>query len=124
MSVGEVRKQWSASQPANAIVIQFSARLAYNRNGIRYVALGLGLGDESGEITTNPVADAAEGEVEIVSLALKYDINNWRIFFDVNNLTDENSAHKFFGSDGTVLRFDELENVGRSYVLGLSWSME
>ena len=101
----------------------YSARLAYNRNGIQYRSLGLDINND-GEVTDDPNEDEAVGVEYSVSLALKYNINNFTIFFDVNNLTDEPSAYRFFGSDGNQPRFSEIENVGRSFILGVNWTME
>ena len=74
-------------------------------------------------MTDAPVEDVAIDSEETVDLAVQYHINNFTIFFDVNNLTDEVSAGEFLGSDGTFKRFNEVEGVGRTFVLGLNWSM-
>ena len=99
----------------------FSARLAYNRNGVNYESLGLGV--SGGEVVDDPVEDTALDVEKTVDLAVQYHINNFTIFFDINNLTDEDSAGEFLGSTGTIKRFNEVESVGRTYVLGLSWTM-
>ncbi len=99
----------------------FSVRLAYNRNGVNYESLGLGV--SGGVVVDDPVEDVALDVEKTVDLAVQYHINNFTIFFDINNLTDEDSAGEFLGSDGTIKRFNELESVGRTYVLGLNWSM-
>ncbi len=100
----------------------FSARLAYNRNGVNYESLGLGV--SGGAVVDDPVEDVALDVEKTMDLAVQYHINNFTIFFDINNLTDEDSAGEFLGSDGTIKRFNEVESVGRTYVLGLQWTME
>ncbi len=100
----------------------FSARLAYNRNGVTYELLGLGIDD--GAIEDAPADDRGRDVEETIDLALQYSINDqFRLFLDVNNLTDEDSLRRFLGSSGTVERFDELEYGGRTVVLGLKWEL-
>ena len=43
------------------------------------------------------------------------------MFFDVQNLTEEDSRNFFFGSQ-SLRRFNELEFRGRSFNLGVRWS--
>ena len=100
----------------------FSARVAYNRNGITYETLGLNIDD--GDVVDSPLDDRARDVEESYDLAVQYEFGEFKLFFDVRNFTDEISARRFFGSGGTVKRFQELEAGGRSYILGLEWTME
>jgi TonB-dependent receptor len=99
----------------------FSARLAWNRNGVNYEDLGLGI--SGGVVTDDPVEDVAIDAEETMDLALQYHLSDFTLFFDITNLTDEVSAGEFLGSTGTFKRFNEVEAVGRTFVLGVNWSL-
>jgi TonB-dependent receptor len=99
----------------------FSARLAWNRNGVNYEELGLGI--SGGVVTDDPVEDVAIGAEQTMDLAIQYHFSDFTLFFDVTNLTDEDSAAEFLGSTNTFKRFNEVESVGRTFVLGVNWSL-
>ncbi|MGK2927737.1 MAG: TonB-dependent receptor [Lysobacterales bacterium] len=102
----------------------WTARLAYNRNGVQYESLGLGV--EDGEVTSNPNDDLGV-DVEFTwdfSFQYRWNLENDDLlvmYFDVQNLTDEYSRNRFLGSE-TLYRFIELEQNGTTYNLGLKWS--
>ena len=102
----------------------FTARLAYNRSGVTYRSIGLSLGDE-GEIEDEPDDDVGIDIEEAWDLALQYRLEMGdgllTVFFDIQNLTDEDSRNLFLGS-ASLRRFAELENGGRSFNLGVRWS--
>lgn len=101
----------------------FTARLAYNRSGVTYRSIGLGL--DGGELEDNPDDDVGIDVEEAWDLALQYrmDLGDGllTVFFDIQNLTDEDSRNFFLGSQ-SLRRFAELENGGRSFNLGVRWS--
>ena len=102
----------------------FTARLAYNRSGVTYRSIGLDIDD--GEVVADPDEDLGIDDEESWDLALQYrrelgDASMLTIFFDVQNLTDEESRNFFLGSE-SLRRFTELEKGGRSYNLGVRWS--
>ena len=101
----------------------FTARLAYNRSGLTYRSIGLGLDD--GELEDNPDDDLGIDVEETWDLALQYrrplGEGLLTVFFDVQNLTEEDSRNFFFGSQ-SLRRFNELEFRGRSFNLGVRWS--
>ena len=101
----------------------FTARLAYNRSGVTYRQIGLGL--DGTELVDNPDDDLGIDVEETWDLALQYrrpiGEGLLTVFFDVQNLTEEDSRNFFFGSE-SLRRFNELEFRGRSYNLGVRWS--
>ncbi len=101
----------------------FTARLAYNRSGVTYRTIGLGLDD--GELVDNPDDDLGIDIEETWDLAMQYrrpiGEGLLTIFFDIQNLTEEDSRNFFLGSE-SLRRFTELEFRGRSYNLGVRWS--
>lgn len=105
-------------------VEQFTARIAYNRNGLTYNSLGLGL--SGGVVTDNRDNDGGVDAEGTYDLALQYrlDMGNtglFKIFFDVVNLTDERTRNRFLGSQ-SLYRQVETEFNGRSFHLGFRWS--
>ena len=98
----------------------FTARLAYNRSGITYRSIGLGL--SGGRVTDDPDEDLGIDVESALDLAIQYrrELNNaglLTVYFDVQNLTDEESRNFFLGSRN-LHRFTELEVGGRSFNLG------
>ncbi len=103
---------------------QFTARVAYNRNGLTYNSLGLGLDD--GAVVDNPDDDEGVNDEYTVDLALQYrhdmgDTGLLTVFFDIQNMTDEVTRNRFLGSQ-SLYRFIEHESNGRSYNLGVRWT--
>ena len=103
----------------------WTARLAYNRSGVQFLSLGLDVDD--GEVVSDPNEDYGNAEEDFWDFAFQYrweldNGNQMTFFFDVQNLTDENARLRFFGS-GNVFRWTETENIGRSYNVGLRWSL-
>jgi TonB-dependent receptor len=105
-------------------VPSFTARIAYNRNGVTYQNLGLTL--VNGNLVDNPNGDLGVDVEYAWDFAVQYrrdmgDAGFLTVFVDVQNLTDEDSRIRFLGSE-SLYRFIELENGGRSYNLGIKWS--
>ncbi len=103
----------------------FTARIAYNRSGLTYRSIGLSLEDD-GSVGSDPDDDLGIDIEESWDLALQYrrDLRNdalLTIFFDVQNLADDNSRNFFLGSQ-SLRRFTELEYGGRSFNLGFRYS--
>ncbi len=102
----------------------FTARLAYNRSGVTYRSIGLSLGGD-GALDDDPDDDLGIDVEETWDLALQYrrpiGEGLLTVFFDVQNLTEEDSRNFFLGSE-SLRRFTELEFRGRSYNLGVRWS--
>ena len=103
----------------------FTARVAYNRNGVTYAGLGIDIDD--GEVVSDPNSDVGIDVEETWDFAFQYrrELGNGSlltVFFDIQNFTDENSRNRFLGSEN-LHRFIELENGGRSYNLGVRWNM-
>lgn len=106
-------------------VESWTARIAYNRNGLQYVGLGLDVDD--GEVVSDENEDLGVDEEYTLDFAFQYrwDLSNGNgmvLYFDIQNLTDETSRNRFLGS-ANLYRPIEVESNGRTYNIGLKWTL-
>ncbi len=100
---------------------KYSARFAYNRNGVSYDTI-----DITDEGVSRPDRDRGLDVEESLDFSFQYRIDggnaNYTLYFDIRNLTDEPSVQRFQDSVGQPI-FREFENGGRTFILGAKISL-